>query len=1859
MKRATPKLLILLGLLGQFPVPVHGQEVLIDSLLALAHDLSEDGRSHLNQGRAEEALPLLVRALEIREARLAPDDPDLGLGLYLVGAAYERLRRHDEALPLLVRALEIQEAVLPSNDLDLARTLSWLGSTYVSLGRHNEALPLYERTLEIRDARLAPDHPDVAFSQAQLAWTYSNLGRHEEAAPLYEQALAIRELVLGSEHSDVAWTLYSLAWTYSNLGRHEEAAPLYEQALAIRELVLGPEHSDVALTLYYLAWTYGNLGRYEEAAPLYARALEIQESLLSPDNPVLTTTREALYRTYVTLGREGEAADLLPTRVQVAEPDHAVTLRNLNEQILRYTQRELWPAALYPATRALAIRDSISDPDDPELVIQLELLAEILGRLGRYDEALPLYTRALRVREEASEPDHPDLILLSTSLGLAYWMLDRYDEALPLYARALEGQVLASGLDHPDLIPKLDGMGGLLMVMEREAEALPLFARALEIQESASGLDHPDLLERLDDMAWVYRNLDRPEDEALMKIRELEIRESVLEPDDPDLVLNLRDLAWAYREIGKFEEAENSFLRLIKIVETDKGLDHPDVAYWLFDLDILYALSAFDVADKLEKRLSLNQRILSINEASVGKDYEYGPLVQPTSNMIMLNNIGRILVNDGRYAEASGPLERALAMSDSVVRDDPSDPMTLLGNAEVRLGLAFSYQGLYRYDEAADLLARALEIHELYSGREHTFTALVLLYSGRVYENMARYNDAEPLLQRALAIRTAELEELESNPNLPTRFDVTDPSAYSELDDFDAEPLTEVLLTLGNVYLKQARYTEAEKIYQDGLDIIEPILGPDDLTLTALLSNLGVLYHELARYEEAEEMYRRAIEIHTTQEGEIRLASMIPTSGLASLYGDLGRYQEAETLRIQVLEARLAALGPDHIDVGRAMGSLGDFYRSQADYTRADSLMRRSLEIQTSVLGPNHLLVGTRLHDLGALYYEMARYDEAENLVLRSMAIAEAAWGPNHPSVAVGMRTQATLYGEMGRFEKVIPLLTRMLDIAETTFGPNHPDVARSLMSHGSYLSDLGRYREAEEKYLRAESIFTAAYPSGSRELAGAMGNLGNIDYYLGRYESADIRLRQALDLSESLVGENHPDVGFWENSLAQVYVRQNRLAEAEDSFVRSLEIREASFGENHPDVAIGLVGLATALAQMDAHQRAEELYGRALTIFEASYGSNHQHVASTLNSLAATYREMGLFQQAENHYLRALVTQESVFGVDHPDVAYNLTDLADLYYSMGRFTEAISAVDRSISILESSAGNPSYRVSAHALRARDSYRRGDRANALSDLEVALSVLEELRPDFGGDERVRAGLIEEHGTLFDLMVSWQLEAGDPESALSWLERGRARVLLDQLAQAQVDLRAGISPDVLTPLEQRESEALTRRASFQAKITSRRTRRRLSSTNPASDIEALLDSLALADEEYQRANLDILSAGTLWRDVVTQSGEPVTLSEIQSEVVPADGLLLIYEIGDSSSHVFVIPPTGRELEVVSLDVTSRTLNEQIPAGEIVGSRDMDDLQGLREELFPEDLWDRVLGAQEIVVVPDGALHRLPFEALVVARDGEDVSYWLDEGPPVRYAASATTLYNTERRTSSGGSGVLSLSGAIFDLGEVRLAQINNRSSVRRAGFTRAGVGLDPLPYSIEETKKIQEAFGENEVTVLQGLNATESDLRKSLGNHRYLHLATHGLVDQRGSTMFARLAVTPVEAAEPDPDNDGFLDLREVYGLDLSSIALAVLSACETNIGERFVGEGVFALSRGFLAAGAQRVVATQWKVDDEATSVLVGALFEEIARAERAGEEMNYAQALHAAKQTLRNDPDNPRWNDPSYWAPFIITGQR
>ena len=337
--------------------------------------------------------------------------------------------------------------------------------------------------------------------------------------------------------------------------------------------------------------------------------------------------------------------------------------------------------------------------------------------------------------------------------------------------------------------------------------------------------------------------------------------------------------------------------------------------------------------------------------------------------------------------------------------------------------------------------------------------------------------------------------------------------------------------------------------------------------------------------------------------------------------------------------------------------------------------------------------------------------------------------------------------------------------------------------------------------------------------------------------------------------------------------------------------------------------------------------------------------------------------------------------------------------------------------------------------------------------------------------------------LFEAMIKWQLDEGRAEAALEYAERGRARVLLDQLAAGKVDLRQSIPTDLRTPLEERDTRARARIAEYQARINGLATRRDLPDSVLNRLSAELSDSLRLADQAFRVVYEEIRNASPLWRDLITSGGRPVGLADIRRTLIPPRGLFALYQIGDERSFLFlasrvgplvVVPLTIGPGNAAVLGVRAGPLHRVDPrsdpparhhvcaAGPLLriervgpgpGGRRADSsgtapcpLAGAGSDLG----LDRLRGSDQVVLVPGRGLHTLPFEALVVTLGAGPAStrYWLDEGPAIRYAASATTLYNLERRASvrlvpaGSDAAVLSLSNPLFDA-----AAIGQRSGDR--------------------------------------------------------------------------------------------------------------------------------------------------------------------------------------------------------------------
>jgi CHAT domain-containing protein/tetratricopeptide (TPR) repeat protein len=617
--------------------------------------------------------------------------------------------------------------------------------------------------------------------------------------------------------------------------------------------------------------------------------------------------------------------------------------------------------------------------------------------------------------------------------------------------------------------------------------------------------------------------------------------------------------------------------------------------------------------------------------------------------------------------------------------------------------------------------------------------------------------------------------------------------------------------------------------------------------------------------------------------------------------------------------------------------------------------------------------------------------------------------------------------------------------------------------------------------------------------------------------------------------------------------------------------------------------------------------------------------VVGILNSIGNVLRgsaskDPGALPEALNRYSEGLVIARRLN--DAADTATILKNIGDVHRLLGHHDEARRALDEAVIVADRS---DTIQIRWMARMFLGMLER-DRDPGLAD-EAFTGAIDVLEEEAGlmalGD--LHAGRLAAEMNIsenpYDQFIAFLLATGRADRAFFVAERQRARVLLDALAAGR-DAVTHDAPDGF-PSEERELAGRIKRAQAALRSGDVEGSRRDDLVTQVGRDEAALGNLRL------RLAID--------RPALARARYPKLLSadEVRSSLLAPDEALVSFYLGTSGSAAWVATRGG--LTAVPLP-PRRTIDAAVraalkamrdPAG---GDRSA--LDALARTLSIADITRR-LQTPRVVVVPDGVLFDVPFEALP-----DEAGRPLVERYAVSYAPSASTL------------AVLRQASAIRRPPDAKpapsiVAVANPIVSSDRGAATRQVDlphldRLSPLPATSAEAKQVAGLFGGG--VVLEGPQAKASALRASGADRaRIVHFATHGLIDEDRPER-SGLVLT----ADP-PNDDGLLQTREIYGLRFDA-DLVTLSACETALGQNVTGEGMLGLTRAFFYAGARAVVASLWDVEDAATARLMESFYRNI----RDGRPIDIA--LQQAKLSfIRSGGDAGR---PFAWASFVVNGQ-
>jgi CHAT domain-containing protein len=661
------------------------------------------------------------------------------------------------------------------------------------------------------------------------------------------------------------------------------------------------------------------------------------------------------------------------------------------------------------------------------------------------------------------------------------------------------------------------------------------------------------------------------------------------------------------------------------------------------------------------------------------------------------------------------------------------------------------------------------------------------------------------------------------------------------------------------------------------------------------------------------------------------------------------------------------------------------------------------------------------------------------------------------------------------------------------------------------------------------------------------------------------------------------------------------------------------------------LLANAQAYDSLGDHDKAAEYYERSLKLAENA--GDTPTVVRALNSLGGDHYEKGEYASATDSYERALaLSEKSSFNFG---IILSLSTLAKVRYSQGDYTKALELAE-SAALLARGAG---FRERLwHALvPAGRAYRALARpAEARAAFDECITTIEAIRSDLAEGEQEQQHFLEERLSPYYEMVGLLAAQNDKGEALAYAERAKARVLLDVLRSGRIDVTNTMSG------EEREQERRlnSRMVSLNAQI-SREGSRSHPEPSRLTDLKAALQNARLDHEAFQAS----LYAAHQELRAKRGQAQPIRLEEAAGLLTDSDTALLEYAVGDESTYLFALTKNTKEgrqqldFKVYDIPIKQKDLAELAESfRKSLAARDLS-FRGSAQRLYDlllKPARAQLQGKATLLIVPDGGLWQLPFQALLSAPNR-----YLIQDYTVFYAPSLTVLREMVKPGRTGTDSAMSL----LAVGNPALG----KETIERARSANRDEKLDPLPDAEKEATTLGKLYAPRS-TVYIGAEAREARIKAEAGKYDILHLATHGILND-ASPMYSHLVLSQTAEGQTE---DGLLEAWEIMNLDLKA-KLVVLSACETARGRVSAGEGVIGLTWALFVAGCPTTVVSQWKMDSAATTELMIEFHRNLRR--RMGGQnsrLGVASSLREAELKLLR---TKQYHHPFYWAGFVVVG--
>jgi len=986
-------------------------------------------------------------------------------------------------------------------------------------------------------------------------------------------------------------------------------------------------------------------------------------------------------------------------------------------------------------------------------------------------------------------------------------------------------------------------------------------------------------------------------------------------------------------------------------------------------------------------------------------------------------------------------------------------------------------------------------------------------------------------------------------------------------------------------------------------------------------------------FEKASSIYKKSAEQNGERETWARYIQTLENLGKNLI--KQGQYKSASEYLTKALQVGLKELGEDHVATSNLYTPIGEIHYRKGEYDKALGYFEKSLSVRKNLFGENDFRVAQSYNNIGLIYETRGEYKKALDYYDKALTTSLKELGEHHQLVAICYSNLGNTFHKRGDYDRALEYLNKSLTIERDLFGENCPGVGSTYNNIATVYSSIGDYDVA-------------------------------LDYF-----------DKSLAIRRELFGENHPNVALTYNNIGSCYEKMGDHDGALEYFSKSLKIYQKLLPPNHPYIAISFLNMGIILGAKEEYDRALEYLEKSLAIQLESMGENTPFVAATFSNIGRFYSKTHDFEKAEEYLNKSLTINKKLYGNVHPDVAKDYLSLAQLAEKQDNLKKALEYLQDALISLVSDFNdadiysNPALKnVSSEnllldilAFKAKTFENLYSKTSEIKDVKMAYDSYS-LAVDL--IDRIRGGYKAEGSKLllgvkatniFDEAIDaslklYRITRNDDykQKVFFFIEKSKASVLLSAFQESRAKKFAGI-PDSL--LEQ-EKEMRLDLTSFDTQIQKEHEKEKPDSLK----LKELESGYFALNNDYQEFIERLESEYPKYYALKYQTGVP-SPSEVQA-ALDDHSALVDYFIGDSLLTICVLTNKSFNLKTLSKDSSfDEALITMIRAIKKIDGGAYRQSAFRLHSLLIEPILPLIGDRRRLVVIPHGDLNRLPFEALLASRPADKPYHKLDylvRRFDVGYHYSATLFLNrlqTEKALPQPDMDFLAFAPVFRDQKTASPILAANMETVRRVvtsgdrSISIDGKSFNELPYSDTEVRRIIRLFDERGKRAVGYFDdaAQEETLKNMAGLCRYLHLATHSFVNQDKPELSGIVFSQPQDSLSVE---DGILYSGEIYNLDLAA-DLVVLSSCESGIGKQVRGEGMLALTRGFLYAGAKNLLVSLWKVSDRQASDLMSAFYRNLL------EDNDYCHSLRQAKLELIA---NPVTAFPKLWSGFIMIGE-